>query len=875
MNLTTWRTQAHKRLRTFAQTIEEWAPKLLYGAVAGLSLLPVATAADPRQALVGLIGSVGGNLLANLLEQWQNQENATDEVALARYLTDEAKRDDAVRAALDQLLEQLDALAGVVNNLAADADERESTLKTLDAQFKKVGSTINVGNYINLDIKGMGMIDRALLKLPLLAMYIPLRARIELPEGETWRRGLRLAGRALSEEEATVLGEHMGEPQPLLDLLNRTQGLVILGDPGAGKTTFLKYLALRLALGEEAAIGMDKRLPVLIPLSEYARALANGRLALQEFIERYFQQQGNAELQVAHLLRAALQSGHALLLFDGLDEVQQRRDRAYVVNQVENFIANHCQAGNKFVLTSRIVGYKDAPLSGATIQTCTLIDFDDDDMADFVAKWSRVQEGALRGDTTVARAEAAIQQQDLLQTLRTNRAVHDLATNPLLLTILALMKREGVKLPDRRVQLYDKYIEVLLSSWQLARGLAGPQPDLRTLDVVETLQVLGPLALWMQESSPGQGLVQRHALQTRLTAIYTERGDPNPQAAATQLLTDAREAANLLIERGHGEYGFIHLTFMEYLAAIGIAQQGQLNIGPIVETLARYIGESNWHEVLLLTVGYLGIILRNEQAASQVLLALLDSSPGEPGEAMILAGEAVVDARAGGVTPACHQRVIDELLATLTADEQVTPARRARAGRVLAHLGDPRANVMTLEGMEFCYVPPGPFLMGSRDDDPDAYEDEKPQHEVDIPYGYWIGRYPVSNAQFQYFVDAGGYQEPAWWAEAIAHGVWQDGQVWRRLYKEVIEGKLIYHNEYELGYAPANFGEPYSLPNHPVVGITWYEALAFTRWWSETLKKEDKLPKEWILHLPNESQWVKGCTGWPRDTKGASCISIS
>ena len=920
MNLADWRNSAHQKLQSFARAIDNWAPKLIYGAMAGLSLLPITAAADPRQALVDLIGSVGGNLLANLLETWKTQDDNDDEKSLAEYFTKAAKADEATRAALDQLLLKLDALESIIPNL--NADEREDHLRSLNTQFKKIGSTISIENYVNLmisgdatnsnviagnnntiqmlsvtaeafqqtfrqyapsstdlqqaterylkylwhrysilDIKGMGMLDRALLKLPLLDMYIPLQARIELPEGETWTRGLRLAGRQLSDAEATVLGERMGEPQPLLDLLNRVQGLVILGDPGAGKTTFLKYLALRLALGQATEIALEQRLPVLVPLSEYARALATGRIALQDFIEHYFQQQGNAELQVAHLLHAALKSGRALLLFDGLDEVQQRRDRAYVINQVENFIAHHCQTGNKFVLTSRIVGYKDAPLSAPNVQCCTLIDFDDADMADFVGKWSKVQEQAIKGASEVSSSEAETQKSDLLETLRANRAVHDLATNPLLLTILALMQREGIKLPDRRVQLYDKYIEVLLSSWQLARSLAGPQPDLRTLDVVENLQLLGPLALWMQESSPGQGLVQRHALETKLTEIYAKRGEPRPQAAAAQLLTDARSAANLLIERGHGEYGFIHLTFMEYLAAIGIAQQGQLDIQPIVDTLAAHIGESNWHEVLLLTIGYLGIILRNEQAASEVLLALLDRKPGEAREAVILAGEAVADARAGGVTPACRQRVVQALLATLTDDVHVTPVRRARAGRALAHLGDPRENVMTLEGMEFCYVPPGPFIMGSSDDDPDAFDDEKPQHEYNIPYGYWIGRYPVSNAQFQYFVDAGGYQDPTWWSEAIAQGVWRDGQVWRLVYKEIKDNKTIYQDKREAGSAPFKWREPFNLPNLPAVGISWYEALAFTRWWRTQFQAIGLLPEGWDVHLPNEPEWEKSARG--------------
>ena len=133
---------------------------------------------------------------------------------------------------------------------------------------------------------------------------------------------------------------------------------------------------------------------------------------------------------------------------------------------------------------------------------------------------------------------------------------------------------------------------------------------------------------------------------------------------------------------------------------------------------------------------------------------------------------------------------------------QVSPPLRANAGIALAQIGDPRPNVMTVDGMEFCYVPAGPFWMGS-DDGPD---DAKPLHQVDISYGYWMGSYPVSNAQFEEFVQAGGYDIAQFWTEAEAHGWWIEGQIkdWRdeKLYRR-----------------PRNFGSPYNLPNHPVVGF--------------------------------------------------------
>lgn len=915
----TWLTISRRKLADLARTIEDWTPKTLYGAVAGMTLLPLAaTSDDPRTVLAGIVGGIGANLIANQLEAWQARDNE-NERTLATQLTENARTDDGLRDALDTLLTKVDALQTLVDYLPET--ERATTVQLLESQFKKLGSHLSVtgdhnittgGNVDNsnlvsgsnnqitqvniqhasenfvrtltakplsdaelqsatarylqllwhkhsiLDIKGIGMADRVSLNLPLLAMYVPLKARIELPEGETWSRSLNLAGRGVSEEERFAMGERLSVPLPLLDLLTEHDGLVILGDPGAGKTTFLKHLALGLALDQPPLPALAQRLPILIPLAAYANELAQQDCSLQDFLGEYYRRQGIEDLPVADLLRSALRSGRALLLFDGLDEVQETGQRARIVNRVETFFAHHRQSGNKFVLTSRIVGYRDAPLNAPGVQSCTLVDFDTEEQTTFVEKWSVVLEEAIRGKNPEASKAAAREKAELLDALHHNPGVQQLAANPLLLTILALMKRQGVVLPERRVQLYEHYIKTLLSTWNVARGL-DRQSSSRQLDYVETLKILAPLALWMQESSPGKGLVKGAALQRQLETIYRQRGEADPTRAATQLLKDARDHASLLLERGAGEYGFIHLTFMEYLAAVGAANLAQQAVAPLVERLAVHLDQSEWHEVILLTIGVLGIVQGRDGAAGDAVQGLIESGQGEPGRAIVLAGEAVADAYPGGVTPACQQAVVQELVKTLRNDKVVKPVLRAHAGRTLARLGDPRPEVMTIEGMEFCYVPPGPFIMGSGDDDPMAYADEKPQHTYNIPYGYWIGRFPVTNAQFAPFVAAGGYQDPTWWPEAQAAGFWRPGEV-QDVYYTVEDKKWVRHL---LGWRsqPKDFDHPVTLSNHPRVGVSWYEALAYVRWLTAFLQDDKLLPVDWRIHLPNEPEWEKAARG--------------
>jgi formylglycine-generating enzyme required for sulfatase activity len=736
--------------------------------------------------------------------------------------------------------------------------------------------------YHYLDFRGMGVSDRIPLRLPLVEMYVPLKARIELPEGETWARGLRLAGRKISSEETEVIGQRLSEPQSVLALLQQHNGLIVLGDPGSGKTTFLKYLALRLARGEDEVLGVGPRLPVLVPLSAYANALAVGDVPLTRFIADYYRDRG-LEMDLLPGLAEALRQGEALLLLDGLDEVKEPARRRLVIDRVVDFFCLHRRQGNKFIITSRIVGYREVRPAAEGLVECTLVDFETAEIVEFIDRWTAAMEQAARGETPVAKQEAVRERAELLAAVERNPGVRGLAANPLLLTILALMKRQGVTLPERRVELYQKYVETLLKNWNLARGL--DRPASRDLDVVETIRVLAPLALWMHETSPGVGLVKREAMRRKLVEIYTNRGESNPEQAARQLLQDAREFASLLLERGAGEYGFIHLTFQEYLAAVAIAQRGQRALEPVVETLAGQVGDDSWREVILLTIGYMGIIQQRDEAAGEVVRHLIRRSPGERGQAIVRAAEAVVDAWPGGVDAASKDVVVTALTRTLAAGRRVKAVWRAAAGVVLAQLEDPRPGVGVITGagerqsrlpdLQFCYVPAGPFLMGSPTDDSQAYDDEKPAHQVELDYDYWLGRYPVTAAQFETFVAAGGYDEARYWPEASAAGEWHKGKIKRRFFKwEDEELKVVGEEEADRPYA---VGEPFDSSNHPQVGITWYEALAFCRWLEEQLADQELVltsaggdsvkfgtlrdKNSYRLTLPSEAEWEKAARG--------------
>ena len=678
--------------------------------------------------------------------------------------------------------------------------------------------------YRYLDMKGLGIADRVPLRLPLRQLFVPLLARPELPAGDTWDLEARMAGRQLSEQDAERLGRRLGEPRKVLDLVRQHPGLVILGDPGSGKTTFLKYLALTFAAGEGSSLGLGERLPVLVPLSGFANALAAGEVRLDEFVRGYVDSRG-ADPAVGELLDVELREGRALLLLDGLDEVREAALRQTVVRAVADFFSFHRKAGNKFVLTSRIVGYREVRTVSEGLAECTLVDFGDEEISTFVGKWTVALERQALGETEAAATEAKREQQELVAAIGRNPGVRHLAANPLLLTILALMKRQGVSLPERRVALYEQYVKTLLQSWNRARGLGRP-PE-RDLDVVETVRILAPLALWMHEVDPGLGLVKLPALEAELCRIYQARRAEDPEVASRRLLADAREWAGLVLERGPGQWGFIHLTFEEYLAAVAIALEAQGNPRAMLHRLAPHLGDPAWREVSLLLVAYVGLVQQLDAVAGGLVEALARERPGPPGEAVVLAGDAILEVGATGVGAGSREVVTAALVESMQSTEVPNTLRR-RAGLALGRLG------WSPEDLDaFVAVPAGPFLFG----------EEKEERKIAEPY--WIGKYPVTNLQYAHFVTDGGYRRREFWSEA--------GWAWRS--KEERDG-------------PFSWGEEDENPIFPRVGVTFYEADAYCRWLAATSEgfhfEGDPGPEgtaRFTVRLPTEEEWERAARG--------------
>ena len=455
------------------------------------------------------------------------------------------------------------------------------------------------------------------------------------------------------------------------------------------------------------------------------------------------------------------------------------------------------------------------------------------------------------------------------------KGVRELAANPLLLTLLALIKRRGVVLPDQRVELYEEYVKALVENWAQHRN-----PDriiTRTTRYAETERVLAGLALWMRETNPEVGTVDERAMQDWLTRKYNAPGTriEEARAAAEKFVSDLRNDCGLIVERGQGVYGFIHQTLEEYLAAKGLCYLSDTETEPILEEMRQHkmLGSDIWRETALLAVGHLSVVQRAPGRAAQLVEKYLaeELSGDARGLNIVRAGQALADLGRAGVSGDVWANTVQSLVGLL---EEKDPKRlvpiltRTDAGDVLGLLGDSR-----ITDDAWVEVPAGEFLMGTTPQEVkklakqygnqwgEEYKREVPQREVSVG-SFRIGKYPVTNQEFKRFMDLGGYEKRGYWSD--------DGWKWRQRTPEE-EKELPEWQKRGEKTQPAYWDDPrcgIRKPNRPVVGITWYEAQAYCSWLTEKLRQEGKIAKGEVVRLTTEAQWEKAARGvdgrwWP------------
>ena len=679
--------------------------------------------------------------------------------------------------------------------------------------------------------------------------------------------------------------EAIGASLSIVQAMQGHEKLVILGEPGAGKSTLMDWLTLvfcgEIEQAELRAIG--DLLPIYLPL----RACAVDARPLHELM-------ADPKLlpfsvaAPANFFETQLNKGGCLVLLDGLDEVVDSAARDTVAEKINHLVRAFPK--NRYVVTCRTAGWKEG-LFTFDFARLLIRDFSDLDAQRFVSGWYRAvrtqevqgrvglsDEGRKRA-LAKAQRQASTEAQALIDALAANLSLSELARNPLILSLIALVHYRRRDLPQGRGKLYQECLEILLDVWDRE----DKEIDARDLSLNAKETVLRNIAYDFHT----EGLTEADA-PTLEAIIKPLLPDLDCNLDAEAVLKQIEERSGILVARTLESYVFAHRTLQEYLTAKVLASSSAQGF----DVLCDHLHEEPWREVTLLYAGMVddataivrAILVEADQEradgdrgmlvlAGQCLvedvtidkavradvLARLEAAFEGAEQALafeqlgrtlaavggqdvvsvferVLAGAATAQqagaARALGRLGA-HQKNADAIAGLLIArlDEGATPVRRA-AALGLADLGvDDEGVIDALEEVradgeeqvraaafwallelgeaeryDMVPVPAGEFEMGSDEDDPYARENEKPKHRLYLER-YYMARHPVTNAEFARFVEATGYRAEYNWKKYAGPGREQ----------------------------------------HPVVYVSWRDALAYATWMG--------------AHLPTEAQWEKAA-GW-------------
>ncbi|MFN5398273.1 MAG: NACHT domain-containing protein [Pseudanabaena sp.] len=357
-----------------------------------------------------------------------------------------------------------------------------------------------------------------------------------------------------------------------IEVLNRYRKLMLLGKPGAGKTTLLKYTALKCSQGEV----FSDLVPIFVTLRQYAGAESQPRL-LDYIIQDFHTYNIGDELAVKQLL----QQGRAILFWDGLDEV--REDDLYRVLEDLRSFSEHYYS-NRFVITSRL---------GA--QEYVFEKFTEVEVANF--RPLQISQFAQRWFASNSRHIELF-----LRKVEDNRPIQELATNPLLLTLLCLVFDEFGDFPTNRSELYREGLDVLLKKWDAKRNIERHQ-IYKNLSMQRKEDLLAQVAC--TTFYQGDYFFRQVDLERYITDYIRNLPKAHTDEEALQLDSEAIIKAiesqhGLFVERAKGIYSFSHLTFQEYLAARELVYNGNQDT---LTLLASKITDHRWHDILRLAVG--------------------------------------------------------------------------------------------------------------------------------------------------------------------------------------------------------------------------------------------------------------------------------
>ena len=367
---------------------------------------------------------------------------------------------------------------------------------------------------------------------------------------------------------------------------NNEQYLMVLGGPGAGKSTFLRKIGLEALKGEDGNLE-HQCIPVFLELRRFTK----DPIDIEAWIINEFKVCGYPYPE--QWANAKLESGELLILFDGLDEVPKPNVKN-VINKIRDFVHQYSQ--NRFIVSCREGAYKGGFTDFATVE---MADFDDSQIQDYINNW--FASASDRKKRTAQECWEALNASN-------HQAIKELAKNPLSLALLCQVYEDSQlcqvyedsqDFPSNQAILYEKILNIFLKKWSAEKHVRRDPPMSPHLAIPTVKELLSEIAA--ENFKADRPVFSENELIDQIQEFYQRRTDTSLGFDASDILDAILVDPGLFVERANGIYTFFHLTFQEYLTANHF-----IKTQSIQNLVSNHLRDDRYREIFLFTAGLMG-----------------------------------------------------------------------------------------------------------------------------------------------------------------------------------------------------------------------------------------------------------------------------
>jgi hypothetical protein len=394
--------------------------------------------------------------------------------------------------------------------------------------------------------------------------------------------------------------------RPALEWVIEGELSAVIGDPGIGKSSLLRYLLLDLLSPEpqheSLAIKWGNRLPVWIPFPMWTRMVAESEsgCSLSDVLKTWLCRLCAPESLVT-LVQQALEDSRLLLIVDGLDEWSNETAARTTVTMLEQFVGERDVPA---IASSRPLGFERLGGLSGKWRRARLAGLTTDQQREYAYRWFLHQ---ARGSTSSS-GHAADQEtqkfadteaKELIEDLQQNGRLARLAEVPLLLSGLIALSVQHVRLPRSRFKAYEELTRLLLQEQPQRREKAAHARVSSSRLSQETREGALARLAYLVHQAPGSDAIDKGSARGALRDfLVTLLHKPAAEALelADQVLVVGAETVGILVEKSPQEVGFLHRAFQEFLAARHLSN---LPFYEQKQRVAYLISDSQWHDILL------------------------------------------------------------------------------------------------------------------------------------------------------------------------------------------------------------------------------------------------------------------------------------